>query len=218
MSKDIFSRLHFEELTLDKKKSSRRKLQIADETIEMIYKDGIENITYENLSKRCNIVRGVIYSYFPTITDLLVFTCLLICYRYQSSVVKSMESKKQSSSDILKAYVESSLTWAEDAPKDFAAQLIFFYRCHISIKLAKINQQMVDMGTERISNILKVGIESKDFKIPVSDAAKVARQIQLIITGAIVSNSTEVRSKEDWHLERQMLTQLCLKLAASKTT
>lgn len=211
MSDQIFQTINFEALIKSQKKGDRRKIQIAESVIKLIHRDGLENLSYEKIAQSCKVVRGVIYSYFPTLTDVLLFTCQMIRFRFQNFVI--LEVRKQSTPrDMLIVYIAQALLWTIEFPNDSTVWLLFFHKCCISPELSKANSQWVDMGIERIVGLIDAGTIKGEFALPKSLQKAVARQIQLLITGELISLATESRSPQDWQREKEMIIQLSLNL------
>lgn len=212
MNSEIFSKYDFSKLLKDPKKGARRRLQIAEASIELIFEGGVQGLTYEALSKKCDIARSLIYHYFPNTTGLLLFTAGYIRYRYQSYVIEQMSLQK-TPLNLMKTYIRHALLWADKFPKEASVWLVFFQQCSLSHELANLNRELVDMGIRRIETLLKTGKEANDFAIENEAIPFVARQIQLLITGGLVSRVTEVRDKRFWHEEIDNILILSLKLA-----
>lgn len=211
MKNVIFTTIDFKALIKDQKKGSRRQIQLAEAAIEIVYSKGIENLSYEALSKKCKIARSLIYHYFPKQDDLLLFSSAFIRYNYQNFVIARMQNQK-TIKDTLSAYILSALEWVDSAPKDASVWIIFFHKCTTSIKLADYNSKLVDMGTARISQVLELGIKSGELTLSEGDVGKVARHIQLLITGGLISRATEARSKEYWEVEFKQILNFCLSM------
>jgi AcrR family transcriptional regulator len=214
MKTDIFAKIDFNSLVQDKKKSSRRLLQITEGAIDLIYKGGLESFSFEKLSKKCDIARSLIYHYFPDLNELLIFASSLIRYKHQIFVIDKMQGKTNVI-DILRSYIQANLLWIDSSPKDAAIWLIYYHKCAQSSPLANHHSTLVDMGLTRIQSILKTGVEQKVLILSEPDIPIVARGIQVLITGAFVSRASELRSPEEKQKELDGLADYCLRMACA---
>ena len=111
----------------DPKKGARRQLKIAETAIQLIYSGGLDTFSFETLSQKCKVTRSLIYHYFPTLTDLLLFASAYIRHKYQLSVVQEMQKQKDLPS-LFAAYVSTALRWVDDEPVESSVWLIYFYQ------------------------------------------------------------------------------------------
>lgn len=211
MSSVIFTKLDFEVLLKNPKKGVRRQLQICKHAIELMSEKGLEGLTYEELSQRANLPRPLIYYYYPTPTDLLIFCVSLIRYKYQNYVIDGMKSKA-TARDLLEAYFTYAVKWVDDYPQDASVWLIFFHRCAVSEALAVQNRELVDIGTKRIAGIIDIGRRTQQFGLAENRIAETARRIQILITGLLLSKITEGRQKNDVIEEAESIWSLCLEM------
>lgn len=215
MESIIYSKIDYSALLKGQKKGLRRQLQIAEFTIDILHRKGLVNFSYDDLAKKCGITRGVIYSYFPRLEDLLLFSCGLIRYRFQTLVVSEV-SKAKTPKEMLIAYATQSLRWTELLPKDATVWLLFFHYCTVSAEVASYNREWVDLGTQRIAAILLGGLKHKQFLFPEVQALNLARHIQILVTGGLLSHATESRTAEAWENEKKLLVERVLQIAGSQ--
>ena len=196
----IYSTIDLSALVRSTKKGDVRKLQIVDKAINLIFESGIEGFSFETLSKRSKVSRPLLYHYFPDLNDLYLFMATLIRYRYQNHVIEEMKNKILIQ-DVLRAYIGGALGWFDTSPKEACVWLIYFVQCSRSPEIAAQNQSLVEMGRQRIEQLLSVGLMKGEFRLPPDRVAVIARRIQVLITGQLVSRATEKRSAEAWQLE-----------------
>lgn len=211
MDDEIFTKIDFAALLKDSKKGSRRSLQLALNTIDLIHEEGLDGFSFEKLSKRSKIARSLIYHYFPTLTSLLMFSSAYIRFEYQSFVLKKIATQK-TPLGILSGYVLAALDWVDVSPKHACVWLIYFHRCALTPELASQNRVLVDMGTQRIQGILNAGISMGEFGLTKNDVPRVARAIQVLITGGLISRATESRSAPYWQNEFHQILQTALNM------
>ncbi|MFN8847965.1 MAG: TetR/AcrR family transcriptional regulator [Bdellovibrionales bacterium] len=202
MDSIIFAKTDFATLLKAPKKGIRRQIQIANSTIELLHEKGLSEFSYEELASKCEISRGVIYSYFPKLENLLLFTSAYIRFQFQSLVIEAV-SKCRSPQDMIEAYILSSLSWVDVFPKHGTIWLLFFHQCAVSEQVMKHNSDWVNLGTQRIEAIILGGNKAGIFHFNVENSKWLARHIQLLVTGGLISRATEVRSEEEWILEKK---------------
>lgn len=212
MKNALLTKVDYAALLKSPKKGLRRQVQIAEATIDLLHRDGLTEFSYDHLAKKCQISRGVIYNHFPTLTDLLLFTCGMIRFRYQSLVIEKVSSQK-TPERMLRAYAEAALSWVDVEPKHATIWLLFFHQCCVSSEIAQHNRQWVDIGTQRIAAILEAGIKSGCLGIEARECVSVARQVQLLVTGGLISSATEKRTPQEHRAERDMIINVIMELA-----
>jgi AcrR family transcriptional regulator len=204
MNIEIFKKIDFRSILKDPNKGFRRKIQIAEATIVLMYKHGLDKFTYDLLAKKCKISRGVIYTYFPKLDDLLMFTCGMIRYQYQNWVVGEI-GKHQTPLKILETYILTALKWVEVYPLHASTWLLFFHHCAHEQDFAQFNAELVDQGSQRITAILNLAIKVGEIKLAVEHTPSAARIIQTLITGSLLAHATERRSLLEWESERNLI-------------
>ena len=211
----FFTKIDFKNLLSSSKKSKRRQLQITDACIDLLFEEGLENFSYEKISKKCSIARSLIYNYFPTLTEMLLFTSAYIRYEYQDFVLRNM-IKATSIQETLELYIQSALAWSDVKPKHVRVWLIYFHKCATITKLENHNRILVDIGTKRIKAMIHKGIEQGVFVLAPQKVHSSARMIQYLIIGGLVSRITEQRSDEDWRQEFRFIQISCMSLVGIK--
>ena len=213
--KHMFTTVDIGSLLQEKKKGSKKQIQIAEALIEILSSQGLENITYGMIAKKCKMARSLIYHYFPTLTDLLIFTSSLIRHRYQSLVIEQMK-KQRNPLELMRAYILSALAWHDHYPQHISVWFVFCHQCSVFENLAEHNKNLVDMGVMRIADLIRMGIKGDVFKVSQKDILPTARLIQLLITGAVASRSCEKRSQKIWRAEANSVLRCCLRLLGAE--
>ncbi len=190
----IFKTLDYDKIIASTKKSDLMKMRIAEEAIILLLEVGFEKFNFDLLSKKSKVTRSLIYHYYPSIEELYFFISGFIRYKFQLYVIDKMKHKS-SIKELLSAYIKANLDLPELNHREISVWLIYLAKCSLAFDLAQYNQSIVSMGTQRIIEILRVGQLNGEFK---SDLLieSVARQIQLLITGYVVSRATESWSEQ----------------------
>lgn len=168
--------------------SESRMIQIIEAAIECFATLGVEESTYAVIAKKARISRPLVHHYFPDFEDLWVLVIKYIRTHYQELVIAEIKSEK-SAKDQLRAYIRSALDWTITHPKHFSIWMLFFYRTTYSKTDLELNSELTSLGHERIEGLIRIGIEEKSFKC--SNPKLIAKKIQILITGAIITLGTE---------------------------
>src|SRR5262249_52328630 len=92
--------------------------------------------------------------------------------------------------DQLVAYATATFSWLKDFPEHARVWLLFYYYCGIRKEFRQLNSDLVNQGHERITALLRRGIEAGEFKID-GDVAVQAKLIQNTLTGGLLVALTE---------------------------
>ncbi len=169
-------------------RADQRVVQILEAAVRSYASVGLEETTFQKLSADCKVSRPLIHHYFKTKRDVFEAAVKFVRAHLQRQVVEAIQSESEPRAQF-RAYVEAHMDWVKNHPDSASVAVLFFYYCAIDPKLRKLNTQLVDMGHERITAMLEVGIRKGAFAR--CDAKKKARTIQLVITGIVVSLATE---------------------------
>ncbi len=211
MKTALLATLDFESLLTSKKKGIQRKVQIAETAIQILFKHGQIGFSYDQIAEAGRFQRPLIYTYFPKMNDLMSFCSGLIRYRYQVFVINKISEIEMHQSH-LDAYADAALSWQDVYPKDVAVWLLFYHNCGVDTHIANFNRGLVDMGTQRIAAILEGSIYKKQSHLLPKDCMDVARCIQILITGGVVSRASENRTKQQWDKEKEIIIKTILAL------
>ena len=190
-------------------KSQQTMISIAEAAIHNFSQLGIENTTFDTIAKRCKLSRTIVVRYFPDKDSLFVFVAKYVRATYQQYVIQRF-SDKGGAEKKLESYIEAAMTWVNDMPEHGATWLLFFYYCGIRPAHRKLNTELVEMGVNRISSILEQGIKEEVFKI--AHVKKVARSVQLHLSGAIMALLTESKEFNPGIIKETQ--RFCLKIAS----
>jgi hypothetical protein len=104
--------------------------------------------------------------------------------------------------------VQSTFDWLETYPSYASGLLLYLQRCSWNERDRDLNTQFTEAGRVRIAALVRLGVEAGEFHC--SDPDVTAKQIQTVITGAVVTLLSEgLPEKARFHQETR---DLCLKL------
>jgi AcrR family transcriptional regulator len=193
-------------------KGQNRKFQIIEGAIKNFATIGIENTTPASIAKACKISRPLVLHYFKDVKSIFEVAIVYIRAEFQQLAIDAI-SREKTTTNQLKAYVDSTMDWVEKYPHHVRVWLLFFYYCGINEKSRQLNSELVDMGHDRITALLEIGLKSKEFKF--DHAIITAKIVQNIITGAIICAMTEVRSPRTKFLRRDTIKACLLAVGVS---
>lgn len=182
-------------------RAEQRVVQILEAAIRSYASVGVEETSFQALSKRCKVSRPLIHHYFGSKRELFEGAVKYIRAHLQKHVVTAIQSEKEPREQ-LRAYVAAHVDWVEAHPEYAAVATLFFYYCAIDKKLRALNAKLVAMGHERITALIEEGIRRKVF--PPQNAASKAKALQLLVTGLTLAAITEV-VENPGERRRQML-------------
>jgi AcrR family transcriptional regulator len=166
----------------------RRKLQIIEVAIDLFATRGMDQTTYDDISRKCGVSRALVQHYFPKREELFLLAARLIRAEFQRQAVDAIRAETEVSRQ-LAAYVESTFAWVEGRRKHARLWMLFFYHCAIHARFRKVHSEMTEMGRARVEALLRAGVESGAFRC--ADPAVAAKSVQGIISGFLVMALTE---------------------------
>jgi TetR/AcrR family transcriptional regulator, transcriptional repressor of bet genes len=169
-------------------KSQQRMVQIAEAAIRSYASVGVEQTSFERLSKRCGVTRPLIHHYFKTKRELFNFSVKYIRALFQKLAIEAIQKEKTPSKQ-LEAYVGATFDWIRDFPDHGHAWKLFYYYCGIDKKMRALNTELSVLGSNRIAAILEAGVKAGSFKVT-NPKAK-AKTLQVMILGALMTATTE---------------------------
>lgn len=192
----------------------RRKRQILEAAFEVLLHKGYDGTSMQDIAQAAKVKRTLVHHYFKTKDEIIDLLVIYVRTHYQNFVVTKMK-EQNGAPDTLKTYIEAALMWPIEFPKHIRLWLLFFYWCTFKEKYRIKNSEFVRIGFLRIEALLEEGISAKLFSF--SEPAKlVAKQIQIAITGGVISLATEQLSKKE---QTQIINKIvldCLKLVRRK--
>ncbi len=92
-------------------KGARKRRQIILNTLELISKSGIENITFEKIANTLRTTKSHVSYYYPD-KNKLFFECMIYCQKHYSLFVQHA-LERYNGQDSLDVYIKASFTWAK---------------------------------------------------------------------------------------------------------
>ena len=165
-----------------------RKNQVINATLECISESGFEKLTLESVAKKAGVSKGVVSYYFKGKEDLILQSFRTFFDHYNQKVAEAFD-KKTTSLKLLETmfdivvFPKTALPEPERLENDLKGQdknkaintlpedqyfslLIHFYsRMKQNEKLQEVYQEVYQLYLDGVIEILKYGIEKKEFKI-----------------------------------------------------
>lgn len=194
--------------SLTKDSSRKRALSILAATIQSYGELGIENTTYEEIAKRADISRPLLFKYFKDYEDLFYNSVKLIRVHFQQFAVEAFKEAK-TPTEKMRAYVQSTFEWIDKHPDFAGVLLLYMHRCSRSARERDFNTQFSETGRMRIAGLIRLAEAQGEAKCADADAA--AGLIQTVIAGAMVT-SASVYNLHPTAYQKQ-IQDLCLNIA-----
>lgn len=170
-------------------RAQMQQMRIIEAAVASYAKRGLAGTSYTTLAEDCEISRPLIHHYFPTLDALFLMTAKFMRAKHLQEVVQ--QSKSAASGDVqLKDYVTASFNWLEKNPDHAKFWLLYYYQCSLGGQIALEHEELIKAGEHKIDQILQL-IETDGKKL--SERAKLAKTIQMIIIGGTISAITEAQ-------------------------
>jgi AcrR family transcriptional regulator len=170
-------------------KSQMQQERIIEAAIVSYARKGIEGTSYTTLAADCGISRPLIHHYFPDLGSLFIMAAKYARANHLRSTVGGAQSASHNGWDRLKAYIIGSFDWIEKNPDFGRFWMLYFYQCGLGGEIAKDNRELIGVGAQHITNYLHQMIDEGR---KISDVASVAKIVQMITIGGVISVVTEV--------------------------
>lgn len=192
-------------------KQEKRKLQIVEAATDLFAKKGFDEVSFETIAARCKVSRPLISHYFKDKLDLFIVVARYIRIRFQKLVLTEMSSKSDAVS-IYKAYVTASLRWHEDEPLQSRVWMLYYFMCGVNPKVKEDHTQLVNVGSLRIVGLLK-SLSAENLSLEENALYDKAKLIQMLITGSLIREATEVSPPDQVKSLRQTAFLTCCQIA-----
>ncbi len=174
-----------------KQESRRRKIVLA--AAECFLEFGISETRLSEVAKRAGVDPPLVHYYFPSVDQLqmaVIQTIFLEDLKAES--VAAIQSHANAPLDALFAYARAPFLWAKRSPGPFALTMYFYYLAAHREPYRLLNQEIRDVGRERIKMLLYAAQEKSGFKLPKGcSVTEMAIWIQGLITGNTILAATE---------------------------
>ncbi len=168
------------------RKGDLKKMEIILAAIECIATIGFEKTTYEAIAQKIDTRRAHVAYHFKDKADIFEACVKYIMASYQQTSIKRIEEAKDGL-EMLVNYAEAPFLWAEENPEQLSVMLLFYYLCTVDPKYKELHTTIRSGGVERIQYILTNQLTKK---IPVKEAAVMAKTIQNLVSGTIMDVTT----------------------------
>jgi AcrR family transcriptional regulator len=210
MEKSIYQTTANELFDRELSRTEKRKLQVVNAALELFAKRGFDSVSFEDIALKCKVSRPLISHYFKDKTDLFNLVTRYVRILFQKAVVSEMQKENKPES-IFKAYIRATLRWNRSEPLHFRIWMLFYSMCSHDSKMRKEHSDLVDLGTDRIIEILK-NIPSKQ-KTSDEELRVQARLLQIIMTGSLITEASEERTSENPALIQELVFRQCCNIA-----
>lgn len=169
-------------------KTKRRAFAIIEAAINCYDRKGFENVTLEMIARESGMTRPSLKHYFKDLEEIRDLSLKYIRVFVQKLGVESMGDSKKPD-DMLNGYLEAHLKWTLNFKVHFRVWMNFLSSCTRVEKNRALNSKAVDVGTERLVELLERGrregifIHKNDFEA--------ARVIQCTMIGWLIALATE---------------------------
>lgn len=171
-------------------KSEQTQIKIIETAIRLFAQKGIEATTYTSLSKACRISRPLINHYFSDLDSLFLaaakYSRATLLRLAQEGINKGVDYPS-----MIDGYIEGCFRWVAEYRDQCSFWMLYFYQSSRPGEARDENSALVERGHERIKGLILLGRKSGEFQFSAVEADQLAKTIQLLITGGIVSATTE---------------------------
>ncbi len=165
-------------------KGERRTLDIVEGAIHCYATLGIEKTTFATIAKAAKASRPLVQHYFKDKEEIFDLAVKFIRLHFQTIVVNAL-AKQTDPARLLETYIDTHFAWLTRFPHHTRVWLLFYFQCTTDRKAKQLNTELAAVGRERIVGLLQAtGYKGKE-------GAEIARQIQTLITGALIVGGTE---------------------------
>ncbi len=196
------------DISLSASKAQRRMIQISEAAIKNYATIGYSGTTYEKIAETAKISRPLIRHYFDTREEIFDFSIRYIGSNFQHIATQNIENGK-TYKEKLEQYIQTTFQWVESNPHHSKAWLYYLHVCAYDPQSKKDNSKYIETEHQRLQTLLERGKKNGEFHF--KDKSVLAKRIQIIMTGALVSLLSETPSIEKMKFKRE-ITQMCLTL------
>jgi AcrR family transcriptional regulator len=202
----LFSEIYYK---LEEPKAKRKAFAILESTIQCLAKKGFEGVTLEMIAREAAVTRPLIKYYFNDLDDLIISAIKFIRLFFQKFVVDQM-MRERDEVRMLERYAKACFQWTDIYKSHSQVWLAFLHRCTRSKSERALNTIAVQVGEQRLSELLAQGKEKGLFRH--ENSAQTAKIIQTLITGAMVTVNAE--DFDDPAAFADLICAQCLSLAS----
>ena len=210
--KDDLNYLIFAEIyqRIESPRGNRKAFQILEAALKCLAKKGFEALTLEMVAREAGISRPMVNRYFKNLDELRELSIKYVRLLFQKMAVDAV-AKETRHDKMLKQYVSACFQWLAVSKTHALVWFAFLHQCMRRPKDRALNTEAVRVGEERIQSLLMAGKAAGVFRH--DDSERVAKQLQIVITGALLSVMSE--NYEDLKSLAALIESQCLALAGA---
>lgn len=207
--KDDLGYLVFSEIysRFSEPKAKRKAFMIIEAAVSCLSSKGFEELTMQMIAREAGVSRTLLNHYFVDAKEVRETSIKYIRLIFQKLAVDAVK-KESSPEKMIDAYVDACFYWVANFKDHSRVWLGFLHRCSYNKRHRALNTSAVRAGEERIEAIIKLGIDRKFFRE--KNSAVAAKDLQIFITGALISMGTEDLADPKQFLEQ--MKHRCLRI------
>lgn len=197
-------------LNIKKPQEARICYSIIDAGVTCFSRQKTSQVTLKSIAREAGISVKTVKKYYSSVNEMRPVVALFVRKVFQQLAIEKLAVSKSPREQFIN-YFEACFLWIDFLPSHFNFWL-YLVRCtRFDPKIRQLNTELVDMGTQRIAAMVLAGQESHQFKSNLP--ANIARDIQVYITGVMLSETTEEQRPDQ---TRKGQINFCLSLLGSK--
>ena len=187
-------------------RGEKRKMVIVEAAIDILARQGLSQLTFEAIGKKCHISKSHVAYHFPSL-EKLVNTSVSYVYTVGQKTVSEYIQNESSKGkgDLLKAYVHGTFHWIETYPEHSSVAALLGYLATWDRGYRDIQSEIKRVGQQRISALIQA-MTGKRCPTAQADA------IQSLLMGKILYYSTTATNRsirqvraETWRAIQELL-------------
>lgn len=188
------------------RKQDVRKASILQAVIEILAKQGVDELSFDKVGRAAKMARSHVVYYFPTRESMIEAALRYVAFAAQENIVRHMPDTGQWE-DLLTGYIEGCFRWVKDHPDHATLFFLMYYQGAVKTGYSReIHSAARDHGAKRIAHILKLAAPWDPKALQ-----KTSKGIQALITGNILDALSTDRSRE-LNARQKETTDLALQL------
>jgi AcrR family transcriptional regulator len=166
-----------------------REVELLEAAIRVYVREGGEKFSFERVAAQAGVSRSLLSYYFKSHNEVFEKCVLYVRNRYQMLALDAVKKPLPTSASKLRKYLQAAFDWPRVSPYHAKFWFLLYLKASNDVEWRRKNQEWVKLGTARLSVLVEEGIQNGEWDC--ADPARAARQLQIFITGALVSFMTE---------------------------
>lgn len=163
-------------------KGERTKQRIVDSSIELFFKNGYAQVSFQDIADTVELSQPALYNYFDNKVDILG-TCAKHSSETATEYVKSQIDPMAPPKAQLKSFIEANLKWFHGHPSKTSAICSALYFSTESSKIEEVRSRIEKLSIEKIEVVVQQGHLAKSWNC--KDIATKARLIHSLLNGEV---------------------------------